>query len=362
MFSDAYQGRRVFVTGHTGFKGSWLCEWLLQLGAEVAGYSLAPPTTPALFDRLGLADRLQHQLGDVRDSAAVADSIHRFAPHIVFHLAAQPIVRASYVQPLDTFDINVMGTAHVLDALRTLQTPCAGVMVTTDKCYENIERDHPYIETDRLGGHDPYSASKAAAELIVASYRKSFFPDSAPVAIASVRAGNVIGGGDWALDRIVPDSVRSLENGRAISVRNPQSTRPWQHVLEPLSGYLVLGSRLLAPANQHLRSAFNFGPAEESTRTVRQLVEQLLAHMPGTWRDDSDPTAHHEARLLKLSFAKATELLQWRPVWSFEECIRHTAEWYLAPETDALSITRQQIATYTRAATTRGLRWANLNG
>ncbi len=358
----AFGGRRVFVTGHTGFKGSWLCEWLLSLGAEVAGYSLAPETSPALFERLGLADRLRHRLADIREPGTLARAIADFAPDCVFHLAAQPIVRLAYERPLETFATNVQGTAHVLEALRALRQPCVAVLVATDKCYENLETDHAYEESDRLGGFDPYSASKAASELVVASYRRSFFADPAKIAVASGRAGNVIGGGDWAADRIVPDAVRALTEGKEIAVRNPASTRPWQHVLEPLSGYLVLGARLLLKRVPELCTAFNFGPAAESTRTVRQLVDEVLTHWPGHWRDASDPNAPHEARLLRLSIEKAARVLNWRPVWTFAECVRHTIEWYRAPADHARAITTTQIATYTRRAGDLQLPWAIPHG
>ena len=242
-FSGIYCGKTVLVTGHTGFKGAWLAEWLLALGARVHGYALESPTEPALFHQLGLADRLQHELGDVRDAAGVRQSVARAQPDFVFHLAAQALVRASYVQPLETYATNVLGTANVLDALRTLEKPCAAVFITTDKCYENREWVHGYREEDPLGGHDPYSSSKAAAEIAIASWRRAFFREH-PVRIASARAGNVIGGGDWALDRIIPDCIRSLQAGQPIAVRNPNATRPWQHVLEPLSGYLGLAALL----------------------------------------------------------------------------------------------------------------------
>jgi CDP-glucose 4,6-dehydratase len=242
-FRGLYRGKSVFVTGHTGFKGSWLTAWLLELGAHVHGFAQPPPTTPALFDQLGLAARIQHELGDVRHFMAVQRSIAKAQPDFVFHLAAQPLVRRSYEEPLETYATNVLGTAHVLEALRGLQKPCAAVFITTGKCYENREWVHGYREEDPLGGHDPYSSSKAAAEIAIASWRRAFFCDH-PVKIASARAGNAIGGGDWAADRIVPDCIRSLQAGQPIAVRNPKATRPWQHVLEPLSGYLWLAALL----------------------------------------------------------------------------------------------------------------------
>ncbi len=280
LFRDRFRGRTVWVSGHTGFKGAWLCEWLLALGAKVHGYALPPPTTPALFNQLALTERIEHEIGDVRDSATVQRSLHRVQPDFVFHLAAQPLVRHSYAQPVETYAVNVMGTVHVLEALRTLQKPCAAILITTDKCYENREWTYGYRENDPLGGYDPYSSSKSAAEIAMAAYRRSFFRDH-PVSIASVRAGNVIGGGDWALDRIVPDSIRALQAGTPIPVRNRIATRPWQHVLDPLSGYLSLAAHLtsdLRPLTSDLASAFNFGPTHEANRTVAELVQEILKH------------------------------------------------------------------------------------
>jgi len=246
MFAEAFRNKTVWLSGHTGFKGAWLAQWLLELGANVHGFALEPATEPALFDQLGLAKRLHHQIADIRDPAAVRESVKKSQPDFVFHLAAQPPVRLSYEQPLETYATNVMGTAHVLEALRALDKPCAAVLITTDKCYENREWLHSYREEDPLGGYDPYSSSKAAAEIAISAWRRSFFKKH-PVKIASARAGNVIGGGDWALDRIVPDCIRALQKKQPIAVRNPNATRPWQHVLEPLSGYLWLAARLYQP-------------------------------------------------------------------------------------------------------------------
>ncbi len=362
LFNGAYAGKKVFVTGHTGFKGSWLCEWLLQLGAEVTGYSLPPNTQPALFNQLGLKSRLHHHLGDIRDLPKLRRAVRAAKPELVFHLAAQPIVRESYIRPVETFATNLMGTVNVLEALREFKQPCAAVFVTTDKCYENRERHRGYAETDPLGGHDPYSASKATAEIAIASYRRSFFKGH-PVKIASARAGNVIGGGDWAADRIVPDSIRALQKKQPIPVRNKISTRPWQHVLEPLSGYLWLGARL-APLKAHddkLCSAFNFGPDREANRTVHQLVEEIFRHWPGEWVDKSNPHAVHEARLLHLVTTKAKRELGWRPVWSFAETIRETVEWYRLVHQKparAREILVRDIADYCAAAQMKNLPWA----
>ncbi len=368
-FRGAFTGTRVLVTGHSGFKGSWLCEWLLTLGAEVSGFSLPPETSPSLFEQLQLAGRIDSRFGDVRDAEVVRRLIQETQPDFVFHLAAQPLVRRSYREPLLTWQANVMGTLHVLEALRDFTKPCSVVCVTTDKCYENREWIHGYREEDAVGGFDPYSSSKAAAEIAIAAWRRSFLAQS-PVQVASARAGNVIGGGDWAEDRIVPDCVRALLRGEPIRVRNPHATRPWQHVLEPLSGYLWLAARLAQPdlaqpdpSRSILASAFNFGPGHDGNRNVRELVEEILRHAPGTWIDASDPRAVHEASLLQLSTDKAAALLRWSPVWRFPETIRNTVHWYQAvakspdPGTPA-QLTRDQIAAYTQRAGELGLPWA----
>jgi CDP-glucose 4,6-dehydratase len=356
MLERHYQGKRVFVTGHTGFKGSWLCEWLLQLGAEVTGYSLAPATDPALFHQLDLASRLKHLTGDIREAGRLQRALAEARPDFVFHLAAQPLVTESYARPTETFDTNVMGTLHLLEALRLVQQPCAAVFVTTDKCYENREWVYGYREEDPLGGYDPYSASKAAAELVISCYRRSYFPHH-PVKIASARAGNVIGGGDWALNRIVPDCVRSLQRNLPVAVRNPNATRPWQHVLDPLRGYLWLAARLAgsSPAENCFCSAFNFGPGHDANRTVAELVQEVLRHWPGRWEDRSDPQAVHEARLLQLATDKAHALLSWSPVWSFTDAVRETITWYreagrVSGAAAVQSLTRNQISHYTARA------------
>jgi CDP-glucose 4,6-dehydratase len=368
-FGSAYRGKNVFVTGHTGFKGAWLCEWLLSLGAKVTGYSLPPNTSPSLFNQLGLAERVTHIVGDIQDPAQLRKAILKARPDFVFHMAAQSLVRESYDRPLETFNVNVIGTAHVLEALRDYKRSCAAVFITTDKCYDNREWLHGYREEDPLGGHDPYSASKAGAEIIIGSYRRSFFLNH-PVKIASVRAGNVIGGGDWAKDRIVPDCIRALQKKQSIPVRNKVATRPWQHVLEPLSGYLWLGALLANPKwskwdSALLNAAFNFGPGRESNRTVEDLVTEVLKHWAGQWEDKSDPKAAHEAKLLHLSTDKAHALLDWRPVWNFSETIAQTVLWYrdaakMKKSEQIREYTQWQISQYVEQANTAGIRWSKV--
>ncbi len=365
MFASSFQGKTVWLSGHTGFKGAWLARWLVQLGARVHGLAQPPATTPSIFAQLEIEKFVEHEIADVRDAAAVKQSILRTQPDFVFHLAAQALVRYSYEHPLETYATNMMGTAHVLEALRSMEKPCAAVIVTTDKCYENREIDYAYAEEDPLGGHDPYSSSKGAAEIVTSAYRRSFFGKS-PVCIASARAGNVIGGGDWALDRIVPDSIRSLQLDAAIPVRNPHATRPWQHVLEPLSGYLWLAAALAQPnlvgtEAKEISTAFNFGPEKEANRPVGELVLEILKSWPGRWDDRSDPRALHEARLLMLSTAKAKRLLHWQPTWNFETAVANTVKWYRGVNekpADAESLTLRQIAEYETAARTAKTAWA----
>ena len=340
-----WRGRRVLLTGHTGFKGSWLALWLSELGARVTGVALEPDTTPSLFQQLDLSQRLErHHLADIRDREALAAITTACEPEVVFHLAAQPLVRRSYRDPLGTWATNVLGSLHVLEALKPLQHPCAVVMVTTDKVYANQEWDYGYRESDRLGGHDPYSASKAAAELAIASWRASFCGmaahQSRQLAIATARAGNVIGGGDWAADRIVPDAMRALADGIAVPVRNPQATRPWQHVLEPLGGYLrlaeaIAASQVACEGSNPYAEAFNFGPTLEANRPVRQLIETALQHWPGEWQDHSDPAAPHEAGRLHLQIDKAHHLLGWQPRWPFATTVARTVGWYRAVQEGA---------------------------
>ena len=361
-FEDIYRSKRVFVTGHTGFKGSWLTQWLLELGAHVTGYALPPPTNPSMFEQIGLQSKVKHIEGDVRDIAKLSAAIAEARPDFIFHLAAQPLVRLSYDQPVETYSTNIMGTVNVLDAVRVKARPCILVIVTTDKCYENKEWLHGYREDDPMGGFDPYSSSKGAAELVVAAYRRSYFSDpKLGIHVATARAGNVIGGGDWALDRIVPDCVRSLNKGEAIIVRNKTSTRPWQHVLEPVSGYLWLGACLSQPElslfGDHLASAFNFGPELKSNKTVGELVDEILKYWPGKWLDKNDSNAPHEAKLLNLATDKAFHVLSWKPTWNFEKTVHATAYWYLNT-LDKTEITKKQIFGYESEAKSLSIRWA----
>jgi CDP-glucose 4,6-dehydratase len=364
MFASTYLDRRVLVTGHTGFKGSWLSAWLNELGAIVGGYSNGVPTRPSHFEAADLGARLSHYDGDVRDRARFAEVLDDFAPEIVFHLAAQALVRQSYADPVATFETNAMGTLNLLECARQRPGIRAIVLITSDKAYRNVEWVWGYRESDALGGDDPYSGSKACAELIAHSYVRSFFPSNGSLAaVATTRAGNVIGGGDWAADRIVPDCVRAWSVGRPVRLRNPHATRPWQHVLEPLSGYLVLGSRLWGRTTIESGSAYNFGP----DATVNQPVETLIASIGRLWPDarwETEPATREavkEAMLLKLCCDRALADLQWRPVLSFDECVRFTAEWYrdyyAAPEGTA-SRSLAQIRQYTALAAERGLIWA----
>jgi CDP-glucose 4,6-dehydratase len=347
-----WRGRRVLVTGHTGFKGSWLTLWLHALGAEVTGFALAPPTDPSLFEAARVAALINHIEGDVRDLGAVRAAFAAARPEVVFHLAAQPLVRLSYDQPVETYATNVMGTVHVLEAARASEGLAALVCVTSDKCYENREWVWPYRESDPMGGHDPYSNSKGCAELVIAAYRSSFFPVSAiadgGTALASVRAGNVIGGGDWAADRLVPDLVRAFERGTAPVIRSPDAVRPWQHVLEALGGYIRISERLVA-GDPAFAEAWNFGPAEEDARPVSWIVEKMRA----VWGGASDATPWvgarpHEAGLLRLDCSKARAGLGWRPALTLETALEWIVDWHkrTAAGEDARSVTLAQIADY----------------
>jgi len=322
-----WQGKKVFLTGHTGFKGSWLALWLQSMGASVKGFALAPPTTPALFNEARVAEGMDSEIGDIRDLAAIISSMTAFNPDVLIHMAAQPLVRLSYREPVETYSTNVMGTVNVLEAARQCSNLKAIVNVTTDKCYENREWVWGYRENEPMGGHDPYSNSKGCAELVTGAYRSSFFntPDSA--ALASARAGNVIGGGDWAEDRLIPDIMRAFEKRQPVVIRNPLATRPWQHVLEPLSGYLMLAEKLYTEG-QAYAEGWNFGPRDEDV----QPVEWILDHMVGSWGAgaswelDTNPQPH-EAQLLKLDISKAAARLKWQPRWSLSQALNSIVDW-----------------------------------
>lgn len=365
MFGGTYAGLRVFVTGHTGFKGAWLATWLNRLGADVTGYALEPPTRPSLFDALALGGRLRHVLADIRDPARLATEMVATRPSVVFHLAAQPLVRRAYAQPQETFATNVMGTVNVLEAARVCDSVKAVVVVTSDKCYQNLEVGRAFREDDAMGGRDPYSASKGCAELVTSAYRASFFGDPGCAVVASARAGNVIGGGDWADDRIVPDCVRALSTGGSIVVRNPDAVRPWQHVLEPLSGYLLLAALMLRDGPGY-GEPWNFGPTDgDDSRPVRWVVERFLEEWgSGMWTSPAAPGAQpHEAHFLGVDSTKARERLGWAPVWDARSAVRHTAAWYRnwardLSVADARELAAGQLETYERDALAAGIAWA----
>lgn len=342
-----WAGRRVLLTGHTGFKGGWLALWLRELGACVQGYALQAATEPSLWDVARLEELVPQRLGDIRQAGPLAEAVAAFRPQVVLHLAAQPLVRESYRTPLDTYASNLMGTLHLLEAVRHCSGVQAVVVVTTDKCYANREWLWPYREEDRLGGHDPYSSSKACVELLCASWRDSFLRD-AGIALATARAGNVIGGGDWSADRLVPDILRAWQAGEVLTLRYPQAVRPWQHVLEPLHGYLLLAQALVEKGDGMAR-AWNFGPDSDGLATVGQLVEQLATRWPGQarWQVSAQPQPH-EAGLLALDSSQARQRLGWRPRWTLEQALAHTVDWYTAWQsgTDMQAFSRQQIATY----------------
>lgn len=351
--SDFWRGRRVFVTGHTGFKGSWLCLWLQRRGADVTGYALAPATPSSLFEAASVAQGMRSVIGDIRDAAALHEAMSSARPEVVIHMAAQALVRESYANPVETYSVNVVGTAQVLDTVRACASVRAVVSVTTDKCYENREWHWSYREIDRLGGHDPYSSSKAGAELVTAAYRSSFFAGAkCPVALAAARAGNVIGGGDWSRDRLIPDVLAAIQSGEAVRIRYPDAVRPWQHVLEPLSGYLALAERLCGDRGHGYAEAWNFGPADEDARPVRWIVEQMLERWgSGSWTIDAQPQPH-EATYLKLDFSKARARLGWRPRWNLADALDSIIDWqraYLRGD-DMRACTLSQIARFEDAA------------
>ncbi len=351
-----WYGKKVFLTGHTGFKGSWLALWLQELGAEVTGYSLPAPTKPSLFELIHVSENMTHTIGDIRDGVALQEAMDQSQPEIVLHLAAQPLVRYSYKAPVETYETNVMGTLHLLEAVRKVQTVRSCVLVTTDKCYENREWDWGYREIDPMGGYDPYSSSKGCMELLSASYRNSYFPTHQykdhKVGIATARAGNVIGGGDWADDRLIPDIVNALCEDQTPMIRNPAAIRPWQHVLEPLSGYLELAQKLYDEGDQ-FSEAWNFGPELKDAKPVGWIADQLAQQWgksqgeKKSWQADKNDHPH-EAHYLKLDCSKAYSRLQWRPRWHLKQTLESIVQWHKAYEkgSDIREITLQQILQY----------------
>ena len=364
IFGDVYRNKKVLVTGNTGFKGSWLCTWLISLGADVYGISNEIPTTPSMFVELDLQNKMKHFFADVRDLVEIHKIINEVNPDFVFHLAAQPIVSLSYSEPIDTISTNVIGTANVLEVLRTYTKPCTAIIITSDKCYDNVEWLYGYKETDALGGKDIYSGSKGAAELIYKSYFHSFFKkEGGLVQVASARAGNVIGGGDWAKDRIIPDCMRSWSEGKIVEIRSPKATRPWQHVLEPLSGYLQLGERLYK--NHDLNGeSFNFGPKPEYNHTVQEILEDMSIR----WHFANSKDAYsvtgdikfYEAGLLKLNCDKALFYFQWKATLDYHRLLEYTSDWYYEfykNKPDMFAYTKKQIEGYENLATLKNITW-----
>lgn len=336
LLSKSFKNRNVFVTGHTGFKGSWLCLWLERLGAKTTGYALAPPTNPSNFEVSEVRDTLvAHHEGDIRDQPKLHAAMHESDPDLVLHLAAQSVVRDGYKQPFDTFDVNVMGTANVLEGVRKLDKPCSVLCVTSDKCYENVEQVWGYRETDAFGDHDPYGGSKGAAEIVIRSYRHSFFAPQRyaqhGIKLASARAGNVVGGGDWTPDALIVDLVKAMARGEPAQIRSPDSFRPWQHVLQALSGYLTLSAKLLTSDDPQLCSGWNIGPKPGNEIPVREVVDSFIREWgEGSWVDASDPNQPPEANILRLCIDKALWELNWKPGWSVQETLQQTARWYRA--------------------------------
>jgi CDP-glucose 4,6-dehydratase len=363
VFNGVYKGKKVLVTGNTGFKGSWLTVWLKELGADVYGLSMSVPTQPAMFEVAGLEKEIEYHAIDIRDQKKTVDCIQSIQPDFIFHMAAQPIVGTSYSDPVGTIGTNALGTVHVLEGVRALKNDCSVILITSDKCYENVEWIYGYRETDRLGGKDIYSASKAAAEILIYSYFHSFIKHKPNIRMASVRAGNVIGGGDWAEKRLVPDCIRAWVKNEPVVIRNPESTRPWQHVLEPLSGYLVTGEHLALSASLNGES-FNFGPAADQIFSVREMLQAIGANWSFEKKHDlykvETVPGFHEAGLLKLNCDRAHTYLKWKPVLSFDQTARLTASWYAAYYGDHKEMnlfTRQQIGEYISAAKEKDLSW-----
>jgi CDP-glucose 4,6-dehydratase len=345
---NSFKGKKVFITGHTGFKGSWLSFILNEVGAEVMGYALDPIEGPSHFNMLNLSSKINHVVGDVRDAAKLDNAMHKFQPEYVFHLAAQALVKKSYDDPVNTFDTNIMGSVNLLDSVRRCSSVLSLVYITSDKCYENLEWIWGYRETDRLGGHDPYSASKGAAEIIFSAYLRSFFESGNLIGAASTRAGNVIGGGDWAVDRIIPDCIRSIEKNVPIKIRNPLATRPWQHVLEPLSGYILLSAKLRDDPKK-FSGSWNFGPSSSEVRTVNEVASKIIHHLgKGKIEITGASDQHHEAMLLQLNCDKSHQILKWEPRWHVEETLKYTAEWYkkVLDGESAEDITKLQVDKY----------------
>lgn len=356
QFGNIYHNRRVLITGHTGFKGSWLALWLQELGADVSGLALNPATQPNHWDLLQL--KIREVLSDIRELPLVTACLESARPEIVFHFAAQPLVRHSYLDPLQTWSTNVIGTANLLEACRKCPDIRAILIVTTDKVYANNEWPWGYRETDPLGGHDPYSASKAATELVADSYRKSFFNTPAAPLVATARAGNVIGGGDWSVDRLIPDLVRAVQFGESLEIRSPLATRPWQHVLDCLSGYLVLGQKLFEGCTA-FADAWNFGPDQEGNRQVVEVLKSLKSYLPQVnWHQTQDRQSH-EAGLLYLDSSKAKKLLNWQPTWSLQDGLSATAEWYKVFLENDKVLSRQQLAAFVQAAREKELIWVS---
>jgi len=349
IFQNSFKDKKVFLTGHTGFKGSWMLAWLHQLGADIKGYALAPENDNDLFNLINGSKLCNSVIADIRNKEKLTEEVLSFKPDYIFHLAAQPLVRRSYEQPLYTFEVNVTGTANLLDAVRQLKNDCAVVVITTDKVYENIEQHYAYKENDKLGGHDPYSASKAAAEIVISSYRDSYFKNSKDpvISLASARAGNVIGGGDRSKDRIIPDIVRGLESNQSILVRNPSAVRPWQHVLEPLGVYLLIGHQL--KQDPSFAQAWNVGPETQDVLTVKQVVESAIAvYGKGEYHTPQLSNQPHEANLLQLDIAKTKQHLSWTPFLNSSKAIEWTMQWYkkVMNGTSATELTNQQIKEY----------------
>ena len=343
---EFWKGKRVFITGHTGFKGSWISLWLVSLGAKVKGYALNPPTTPSLFNEARVGEVMESKIGDIGDQSKLYQSMTAFDPDILIHMAAQSLVRCSYTAPIETYEVNVIGTAKVLEVARSCPNLKAIVNITTDKCYENDERSQGYKEEDPMGGYDPYSSSKGCAELVTSAYRRSFLQEQG-IGVASVRAGNVIGGGDWASDRLIPDILRSFEKNKPVVIRNPKATRPWQHVLEPLSGYLILAEKLYKNQDKYA-GGWNFGPREEDVKPVDWILDEMILKWPNSsWELDKKSNSH-EARFLKLDILKAESKLGWKPVWGLSHTLKKIIYWHKAwlDKKDMQSVCLAEIEEY----------------